>query len=99
MSFFFLASVSSRTTINTVRVIKSGMNIAFIVEELCLFRISKMSQEALPPFSLPFQPWMIKTIAEKGKFASLKIFFANGLIDTATDYAAQAHVKGEGLIA
>jgi len=27
--------------------IKSAMNIAFIVEELCLFRISKMSQKAL----------------------------------------------------
>jgi hypothetical protein len=25
-------------------------------------------------------------IAEKGKFASLKIFFANRLIDTTTDY-------------
>jgi len=60
-------------------VIKSGVNIAFIVEEFCLFRISKMSQEVLAPFSLPFQPWMIKTITEKGKFASLKIFFRQRL--------------------
>ena len=30
-----------------VRMIKSAMNIAFIVEELCLFRISKMSQKPI----------------------------------------------------
>jgi len=47
MSFFFLVSVSSRSSLNMVRMIKSAMNIAFIVEELCLFRISKMSQKAI----------------------------------------------------
>jgi len=53
--------------------IKSAMNIAFIVEELCLFRISKMSQKAIVlTFSLLFQPWISRKWRKKATPVSSK---------------------------
>jgi len=52
------------------------MNIALLVEVLCLFRISKMSQEALIYLLIAISTMDDQKIAEKSQFASLKIFFA-----------------------